>query len=156
MVLAKPNAYESSVCVATIVRIICIFEMDLADFTCKYHVSRLETIHRKLRSDALDGFYDTTIWTTIEISVAIVSACLPTLRPLFQYFSPKTPQTFSVVGRKFRATPREPDPQKISDWEMSMNEFQSLPDNPLGQVYPAEPAQVKTAITTGYVDLEKQ
>ena len=43
---------------------------------------------------------DTTIWTSVEPSVGIVSACLPTLRPLLKLFLPgqgfSTHKTISI------------------------------------------------------------
>ena len=54
-----------SVCIASIIRVPFIAHISLVDQTW---------------SD-IDGF----IWSLVELSLGIVSACLPTLRPLFIY-----------------------------------------------------------------------
>ncbi|KAF2260277.1 hypothetical protein CC78DRAFT_473365 [Lojkania enalia] len=37
-------------------------------------------------------------WTNMELSLAVVSACLPTLRPIWTYFRPSKPSTARLYG----------------------------------------------------------
>ena len=46
-----------------------------------------------------DNLSGQNIWTSIEISVAVISACLPTLRPLLQFMRVKLDQ-FSASFRR--------------------------------------------------------
>lgn len=41
-----------------------------------------------MSNDCAGDILEVSIWTTVEPSVAIISACLPTLRPLFRAASP--------------------------------------------------------------------
>ncbi|KAI0146844.1 hypothetical protein GGR57DRAFT_478516 [Xylariaceae sp. FL1272] len=40
-------------------------------------------------------YYTTAVffWTNIELSIAVIAACLPTLKPILSYFFPKAPTT---------------------------------------------------------------
>ncbi|KAL8932038.1 MAG: hypothetical protein Q9211_006563, partial [Gyalolechia sp. 1 TL-2023] len=69
------------VCVVSIVRLIVLSEVDKSDITCKRDPS-ISIPSRSLTS--LQGNYvPAACWTAAEPSIAVVSACIPSLRPLF-------------------------------------------------------------------------
>ena len=68
------------------------------DLTCKSNPQPSVPVKDSIsKPDSADYIAQTTYWTLIEASLAIVSACLPTLRPLFQGFSVES------VIRSFRS-----------------------------------------------------
>ena len=48
--------------------------------------------------DYLDTYYGIGVWTAIELDVATISACLPTLRPFLQYVSTSIYDLYSRSG----------------------------------------------------------
>ena len=93
-----------SVCVASIVRVPFIAHMSLVDQTW---------------SD-IDGF----IWSLVELSLGIVSACLPTLRPLF----------LRVFHGGYPATPKcensdSPSPRRKMFEEDAISDINSTTDH---------------------------
>lgn len=68
------------------------------DLTCNSQPLTFFSSERQFsKLDSADYIAQTTYWTLIEASLAIISACLPTLRPLFQGFSVES------VIRSFRS-----------------------------------------------------
>ena len=64
---------------------------EILDPTCEYHTRTRDHVASALLR-TLDSDYSapTTYWVVIEASLAITSACLPTLRPLFHGMSPES------------------------------------------------------------------
>ena len=56
---------------------------------------------------SLDYTSPAFFWANIELSIAVVSACLPTLKPVFIHFFPPPPKTQSKSTSYIRIT----DPQ---------------------------------------------
>lgn len=78
------NIWSPSATFASINRLIAVFNVDHLDGTCKsplpcYHLILYD---RVITSDPLGTLSDPLAWAVIEQSSAVVSACLPTLRPL--------------------------------------------------------------------------
>lgn len=51
---------------------------------CVTSILRLTTIHQLSITDSTYTNVDSAIWTSVECSVAVISACLPTLKPLLR------------------------------------------------------------------------
>ena len=71
--------------------------------------------------------YGVNVWSCVEVNIAIVSACLPTMRPLVQKVFPASfisPVFSSQNNQDFTA-----DPFKKSSRAERGEEFQRLPDN---------------------------
>jgi len=69
-------------------RIALTFIFLLGSFVVIASVIRLSQLHQVNNPDILWGFNLTVIWSSIEPSVAVISACLPTLRPLAEFILP--------------------------------------------------------------------
>lgn len=70
--------------VASLIRLVEQLKVENPDFTCKWtrFLSRIRNINGIAELGAMNGM---VIWTSIEPSVGVISACLPTLRPLVTY-----------------------------------------------------------------------
>ena len=67
------------------------------------------------------NYYDISLWSCVEVNIAIVSACLPTMRPLAQKMFPA-----AFISRVFSS--RRNQFQKAGPTERG-EEFQRLPDH---------------------------
>ena len=85
------NKSVSSVTITSIIRITYLTSINLFDGTCKYdsvceQKKRIISTLRLFSSILIritGTETDPIIWTIAEVCVAVVSACLPTLRPIF-------------------------------------------------------------------------
>jgi len=59
-------------------------------------IIRLNAIHRMYFRTNDPTYDDVAIWSTMELCLAVVCACIPTLRPLF---SRRFPPIFSSIGK---------------------------------------------------------
>lgn len=104
-----------------------------------------------------DSYRLVAIWSTIEVNTAVISACLPTLRPLakealvmFSSLS-STINTFGFSG-KSAAGPNQTYPLGLRD----RNEFQSLSTSNEEYVAVLESVKADSArVTVEQVDLER-
>lgn len=96
--------------------------------------------HLRLTYPVLDYTAPVFFWTNIELSLAIVCACLPTLRPIYLHFFPKPTTTSSygygygstgpsgtkksALGPKFRSKPYT----EIEDFELRSHDESRRPD----------------------------
>ena len=79
----------------------------------------------------LGSWYGVAVWSAIELNVAVVSACLPTMRPLIQAIvaSPVVSRLFYVSGKlrpangKDNAWPME----RLSQRQGTDKEYHRLP-----------------------------
>ncbi|KAL8761651.1 MAG: hypothetical protein Q9184_002235 [Pyrenodesmia sp. 2 TL-2023] len=69
------------VCIVSIVRLVVLSEVDESDITCKWPTRT----RRSLPTNRVfpGNYVPAAIWSAAEASIAVVSACLPSLRPLF-------------------------------------------------------------------------
>ncbi|KAI8416955.1 hypothetical protein FOFC_03268 [Fusarium oxysporum] len=62
----------------------------LGFFTCAISIYRIHTLkHAALAKDPMWDNVDAATWSFIEINMAVVAACLPTLRPMFSKLMPR-------------------------------------------------------------------
>ena len=101
-----PLTYSCSVCITSIIRLSTIKQLSLTDQSWSY--------------------VPAAIWTSVECSVAVISACLPTLKPLFRSifdltdvlpFDHSTKRSDEEVGVSRRST--SPDPTR--QWRAQAN-----------------------------------
>lgn len=78
------------------------------DLTCMYLLEKLKTIELFLKNCQVYTS-STFFWILIEVSMGVIGACLPTLRPLFIH--PQEPKSLglshmlpSQISKKFRKT----------------------------------------------------
>ena len=99
-------AYSCSVCITSIIRLSTIKQLSLTDQSWSY--------------------VPAAIWTSVECSVAVISACLPTLKPLFRTifdltdvlpFDHSTKRSDEEAGISRRST--SPDPTR--QWRAHAN-----------------------------------
>ncbi|KUI67161.1 hypothetical protein VM1G_02887 [Cytospora mali] len=88
----------------------------LGGFVCVVSIIRLTYLSIVGLSDATWNDAFTALWSIVETCMAIVCACLPTLRPLFDRI--RSPPTSALTGsssnRAIKLTRR--DPENSSDW----------------------------------------
>lgn len=97
LAIKTPNLHSlitRSVVVASCVRMNFLLGIDDKDPTCEYFMVSSYVLERYWAADRfwrlifkLDTYYGIGLWTAIELDVATISACLPTLRPMLQYVS---------------------------------------------------------------------
>ncbi|KAL9630232.1 MAG: hypothetical protein Q9164_006526, partial [Protoblastenia rupestris] len=63
----------------------------LGAFVCVTSIIRLTTIDELTLTDPTYTDVPSAIWTPVECSVAVISACLPVMKPLFRTFLDRTP-----------------------------------------------------------------
>ena len=80
-ILSESKLTAYSVCFASIYRCIVIHKLSHADPSCKHCFLDLN-VHSPL-THFQGSDVPVNIWTMVELCIAIVSACLPTMRPLF-------------------------------------------------------------------------
>ncbi|KAG9235072.1 putative integral membrane protein [Amylocarpus encephaloides] len=61
----------------------------LGGFVVIASIIRLTLLHEVQDPDFMWGFNNTVIWSSVEPSMAVISACLPTMRPLAEFILPK-------------------------------------------------------------------
>ncbi|KAL8709355.1 MAG: hypothetical protein Q9220_005948 [cf. Caloplaca sp. 1 TL-2023] len=111
-----------TVCAVSIVRLVLLANVDVSDITCKS-----TTIHPLnplpfLTTEPTGNYVPTAIWTAAEPSIAVVSACLPSFRPLFVRI---------VWGRTHRPKPPPPAPSS-SCRKPSIHSWRSTPKHRSG------------------------
>ena len=79
-----PLLISDSVCIFGIVRCFTVREASSVDLSCRFHLSLSAT--QPLTSCSPGAVSEGAIWSLVEISVGVVGACLPTLRPIFVRF----------------------------------------------------------------------
>lgn len=138
-----------SVCVISGIKRHFLLAMDEADFTCIYPIpSPLQ--HKTTSSSHFAGSYcGVVIWTTADLHTAVISACLPTLRPLVQYTTP----IFTSINSTIKSIEFSGHAAKGSDesYMLSHKErdvFQLLPESTDGHTGAREPANSKFVSAT--------
>ncbi|SLM35320.1 hypothetical protein LPUS_04536 [Lasallia pustulata] len=102
-------------------------------------------------SDPLWSYTNATIWTSVEPSVGVVSACLPTMRPLLQYILSSRDRLESLAenaqdqarrhGIQLDSNPQKAHRAKALDKDNGINDGTNFqPNNNLPR---------KTAVTSG-------
>ena len=83
---------------ASILRLALLFNENLADPTCK---TSSKVKHLSFLIVDADGLVNAFTWSNIEVDVAVLSASLPTLRPVFQKMWPSLRMiTYGRTGGK--------------------------------------------------------
>lgn len=73
-----------SVTFVSIYRLVIFFKLPIVDITCMLFVP-IANVPRP--NDKIGTSKDSAIWTVVESNLGVVSACLPTLRPLYRLFN---------------------------------------------------------------------
>jgi hypothetical protein len=79
----------SALRLATLVQISEGFAEQYNDMTCEYRAAGWTSDEAADAYRATDYTSPVFYWTNIELAMAVVSACLPTLRPLWLHFRPR-------------------------------------------------------------------
>ena len=103
---------------------------DSEDYTCERQILLCLPGFLLTSNNHADNIASTTYWTLIETSLAIVSACLPTLWPLIQSWSPNT-----IIHGFHRTFCIRSDGEKVNDGsfnaiERKDEESRSFPERP--------------------------
>lgn len=92
-------------------------------------------------TNGIGSYFGVAVWSAVEVNVAVISACLPTLRPLFQSLG----RTFTSLGSSFSGNEKRSWAvgvfKNMNSFKNSSkatpnegNTFQRLPEHPLGHV----------------------
>uniref|UniRef100_A0A093VNU2 Rhodopsin domain-containing protein n=1 Tax=Talaromyces marneffei PM1 TaxID=1077442 RepID=A0A093VNU2_TALMA len=76
-------------------RVALTFIFMLGSFVVVASIIRLSQLHEVSNPDFTWGFNNTVIWSSVEPSVAVISACLPTMRPVVEFILPRSWRTRS-------------------------------------------------------------
>ncbi|PCH03231.1 Hypothetical protein PENO1_033770 [Penicillium occitanis (nom. inval.)] len=71
-------------------RVALTFIFMLGSFVIIASIIRLSQLHEVASPDVTWGFNNTVIWSSVEPSVAVISACLPTMRPVIEVILPRS------------------------------------------------------------------
>ncbi|KAL9133326.1 MAG: hypothetical protein Q9175_005495 [Cornicularia normoerica] len=97
------DAFYFAACVASIVRLVVLFDIDLEDLMCKLALQHLPMKNRCLSNSlVLDTSASPQLWSCVEVSFGIISACLPSLTPLFLILLGKRPARSKNYSSTFR------------------------------------------------------
>ncbi|MCJ1261267.1 hypothetical protein MMC22_001131 [Lobaria immixta] len=118
----------------------------LGGFVCVVSGVRLYFLLALDQNDISWSYYGVAVWSVVEVNVAVISACLPTLRPLFQSvgrtltsfgssFSGNEKRSWAVgVFKNFKSS------GNVSTSSLKEgNAFQRLPEYPLGHMPKSKP-----------------
>ena len=108
-----------SVCAAGFVRLAFFFTLQLAvlDYTC---MAMDPPSSDTAKLPYTDNETPTVYWTYIEASIAIVGACLPTLRPIFVRNATTDSRVFKIGSHTSRLIPR---PGLMESWDSPRTRF---------------------------------
>jgi len=138
-----------SVCVISGIKLQSLLAMDEADFTCIYPMPSLLQ-YKTTSSSHIAGIYcGVAGWTTDEVRTAVISACLPTLRPLMQYSLPlfrSLSSTIKSIEFSGHAGTSSDESYMLSQKERDV--FQRLPESTDGQIGARVPAKSKFVSAT--------
>ena len=94
---------------------------------CITSIIRLSTINRLSLTDQSWSYVPAAIWTSVECSVAVISACLPTMKPLFRTIFDLTDALPFEAPRKASGddsecgVSRNPSPDRVRQWRAHAN-----------------------------------
>ena len=92
-------------------------------------------------------------WSVIEVSAAVVSACLPTLHPLYMYLF-KNPSCISSLRSRLSKVAKMNTTAR-SFVTVNVNKPRYLLSDPFHQRWGPETVRIRTAITAGNADVER-
>lgn len=119
----------------------------LGGFVCVASSIRLWAVHSITSDDLSWSWIGNSIWSDVEISVAIICACLPTLRPFWQYTFSKLTLFVSSAIKPLRSghDAREPMPKDtiIRPSRDTAGTFERLPDPHVDNALPLSPLKAK-------------
>lgn len=72
------NDWYYSVCIISIIRLIVLSRLADVDVTCKYTYSQPQGSSNR----SIGNYVNSAIWSAAEPSMGVISACIPSLRPL--------------------------------------------------------------------------
>jgi len=110
------------------VRFVFLLVVDNTDFTCKLLIKAMLPPNL---IGALGTFYGIVLWSCIECNVAVISACIPTLRPILQKVLPSA--AFAMLlgtTNKQKNYKSDPAAWKNASSGTHGEEFQRLHDHP--------------------------
>lgn len=103
--------------------------------------------------DRIGSYYGVAVWSSVEVNIAVISACLPTIRPFLQSVGQRLTKMASSYGglEKFsRTTGLSKDSkstkQSLKSSRQGIEEFQRLHEYDLDHVSAPEAAKVQGAI----------
>lgn len=79
---------KTSVCFSSGIRLLFLQDMDVRNLTCEASILPIPPISSPGLQN-IGSYTGTAIWSTVEVNVAVMSACLPTIRPLLRRTIPK-------------------------------------------------------------------
>lgn len=146
-----------SVCVKSGIKLHFLLAMDEADFICIYPMpSPLQ--HKTTSSSHIAGSYCGVVgWTTDEVRTAVISACLPTLRPLVKYSLPLfTSLSSTIKSCEFSGHAATSSDESYMPSQKERDVFQRLPESTDGHMGARVPAKSKfVSATRMQVDPER-
>ena len=151
MVIINDQAAETytdhiSVCILSGVRLRFLLMLNVKDITCMYSLDH--TPGTILDTDShLDSSQYVIVWSTVEVHTAVISACLPTLRPLvisaMEVFSSLGP-TIKTFGFSSKTATESKDTPIMNRKEP--NSFHRLSDST--EEYPLVPGSARARFTS--------
>lgn len=137
-----------SVCISSGVRLYIVLSMNFnnhADSSCRYRIRSNSS--RILAVDILVGnYYGVAVWSAAEINTAVISACLPTIRPVLQ-LGVTVFHSLRLSSKSSRNPALDATNSNVLKRKEG-NVFDHLPDSPQGPNVPSKPAKGKHVKTT--------
>ena len=146
---------NGSVCVLSGIRLKFLLAMDEVYITCMYNFPILRQRH-DINSHLVGSYCGVGVWSVVEVNTAVISACLPTLRPLVQHVLPlftSLGSTIKSFGFSGHATTSSNDTHMLN--QKGSNVFHHLPDLTEGHMAPAPGKSKFVNATVKQVDPER-
>lgn len=125
------------VVICSIVRFAFLVTVDNSDFTCKspFFSTQLKSVTATDVSTTTGSYYTIVVWSSAECNLAVLSACVPTMRPILQKIL-STSAFHTILGTATHFTTRggkSSDPSNsynLSKPSQVESEFERLNDSP--------------------------
>ncbi len=109
--------------------------------------THFQTMYHLMLTMSIGSTYGVAVWSVIELNVAVISACLPTMRPLLKGFEHtiislrSSAINWSWAGDLFKS--KNSSQASFERSRQGKGKFQQLDDNSLGVISAAKPANTR-------------
>ncbi|KAH8758528.1 hypothetical protein F5882DRAFT_480263 [Hyaloscypha sp. PMI_1271] len=132
-------------------KVVVSFMFLLGGFICVIGIIRLFFLATLKMADVTYSLVDTYVWSSVETSVGVICACLPTLRPLFTKLFPKGGfETRVATAPQLYSTDRHRPHNQLD-----IENFERIPEYQLGDISPSANSN-KTIVVTRVVEQENR
>ncbi|KAE9379595.1 hypothetical protein N431DRAFT_500120 [Stipitochalara longipes BDJ] len=124
-------------------KVVVSFMFLLGGFICVIGIVRLFFVATLKMTDVTYSLVDTYVWSSVETSVGVICACLPTLRPLFMKLFPKSGFETRVATAPHIYSTERNRPRNQHDVE----NFERIPEYQLGSLSPSVSSNTAIIVT---------